>query len=315
LIKLEEVKKSFVTGILRKKQIEVVKGVSFEIQAGETLGLVGESGCGKTTLAKVILRLIPQSSGKIFFEGKDTASLKTEELKKLRAKMQLIFQHPEASLNPRMKVYDCIVEPLRIHRLCKQGSEEEKAIVSNLLEVVGLQSEHLSRYPNEISGGQAQRVVLARILSLQPKFLIADEPTSMLDVSVQAQILNLLKELQKKFNMAILFVSHDLEVVRCMSDRIAVMYKGDIIELGRAQKVFENPLHPYTKSLVESITYSLSFIKKGSKTYNQAHICESGQAIQGCSYCINCSKVNKECSNKPQLREIEEGHYAACWQV
>ncbi|AOY77640.1 oligopeptide/dipeptide ABC transporter ATP-binding protein [Clostridium formicaceticum] len=313
MIKAENLKKSFTTGIFRKRQIEVLKGVSFEIQAGETLGLVGESGCGKSTLAKIIVRLLPLSSGKIFFEGKDLTSLKTSEMQKTRSKMQLILQHPEAALNPRMKIYDCIVEPLRIHGLAEKGSKEERAIVEKLIEVVGLQPEHLTRYSKEISGGQAQRAVLARILSLEPKFIVADEPTSMLDVSVQAQILNLLKDIQKKFNMAYLFVSHDLEVVRWMSDRIAVMYKGNIIEIGRSEKVLENPIHPYTKSLVENIVNPLKAMKKSSKKEKTSPAFLDWKDDAACSYCISCPNVHQVCGSKPQLQEVETGHHVACW--
>lgn len=257
MIKVENLYKSYSTGIFKTKRIDVVKNISFEIQPGETLGLVGESGCGKSTLAKALLRLTPISAGKVFFEETDLLALKNNEMQRMRSKMQIILQHPEASLNPRMKIYDCIVEPMRVNRLIEAKSKEEKERVHYLIELVGLQPEHLKRYPNEISGGQAQRAALARILSMKPRFVIADEPTSMLDVSVQAQILNLLKNIQKKFNMAYLFISHDLEVVRWMSDRIAVMYKGSIVETGMPEEVLGNPKHPYTKSLVENMSFPL----------------------------------------------------------
>ncbi|AKL95885.1 oligopeptide/dipeptide ABC transporter, ATP-binding protein [Clostridium aceticum] len=315
MIKVENLKKSFTTGTFRKKQVEVLKGVSFEIEAGETLGLVGESGCGKSTLAKIILRLLPLSSGKIFFEGKEITSLKTNEMQKIRSKMQLILQHPEAALNPRMKIYDCIVEPLRIHGLVKKNSKEERAVVEELIEVVGLQPEHLTRYPSEISGGQAQRAVLARILSLEPRLIVADEPTSMLDVSVQAQILNLLKDVQKKFNMAYLFVSHDLEVVRWMSDRIAVMYRGDIVEMGRPEKVLENPLHPYTKSLVENIDNPLKQMKKRARREKAPTSALGGKEAVHCNYCTCCPNLHHGSASKPQLQEVETGHYVACWSI
>ncbi|MDN5364994.1 MAG: peptide/nickel transport system ATP-binding protein, partial [Thermacetogenium sp.] len=213
---MENLRKVFVTGVFRKRLVNAVDGVSFTISSGETLGLVGESGCGKSTLARVVLGLIPPSGGRIFFHGQEITEARAAELKKVRRKMQIIFQHPESALNPRMKIYDSLVEPMRIHRLVNNRREEKKK-AEELIELVGLHKEHLDRYPHELSGGQIQRVVLARILSLQPEFIVADEPTSMLDVSVQAQVLNLFKEIQKKFNISYLFISHDLEVVRWMS--------------------------------------------------------------------------------------------------
>lgn len=227
-VEVENLKKYFYSGIFRKKEIKAVDGVSFEIKEGKTLGLVGESGCGKTTVGRTILRLIEPTEGKMFFDGEDITSLNGSKLKKLGREMQIIFQNPESSLNPRMKIYDSIAEPLRIHKMCKKN--EEKEVIFELIETVNLNEELLFRYPHELSGGQIQRVAIARILSLNPKFIVADEPTSMLDVSVQAQILNLLKDLQRKYAISYLFISHDLEVVEWMSDEIAIMHKGKIVE-------------------------------------------------------------------------------------
>lgn len=227
-VEVENLKKYFYSGIFRKKEIKAVDGVSFEIKEGKTLGLVGESGCGKTTVGRTILRLIEPTEGKIFFDGEDITSLNGSKLKKLGREMQIIFQNPESSLNPRMKIYDSIAEPLRIHKICNKNEEKER--IFELIETVNLNEELLFRYPHELSGGQIQRVAIARILSLNPKFIVADEPTSMLDVSVQAQILNLLKDLQKKYAISYLFISHDLEVVEWMSDEIAIMRKGKIVE-------------------------------------------------------------------------------------
>ncbi|MBA7526784.1 Oligopeptide transport ATP-binding protein OppF [subsurface metagenome] len=227
-VEVENLKKYFYSGIFRKKVIKAVDGVSFEIKEGKTLGLVGESGCGKTTVGRTILRLIEPTEGKMLFDGEDITSLNGSKLKKLGREMQIIFQNPEASLNPRMKIYDSIAEPLRIHKICNKN--EEKEVIFELIETVNLNEELLFRYPHELSGGQIQRVAIARILSLNPKFIVADEPTSMLDVSVQAQILNLLKDLQKKYAISYLFISHDLEVVEWMSDEIAIMRKGKIVE-------------------------------------------------------------------------------------
>ena len=227
-LEVKDLKKYFYSGIFRKKVIKAVDGVSFEIKEGKTLGLVGESGCGKTTVGRTILRLTNPTEGKIIFDGRDITSLNGSELKKLGKEMQIIFQNPESSLNPRMKIYDSIAEPLRIHNICNKKEEKER--IFELIETVNLNEELLFRYPHEISGGQIQRVVIARILSLNPKFIVADEPTSMLDVSVQAQILNLLKDLQKKYALSYLFISHDMEVVEWMSDEIAIMHKGKIVE-------------------------------------------------------------------------------------
>lgn len=251
MIRVENLSKVYTTGIFKKRRFKAVDNVSFSIAPGETLGLVGESGCGKSTLARVILRLIPPSGGKVYFKGQDLAAASPKELNKIRGKMQIIFQHPETALNPRLTIYDSLIEPRRIQGLVRDQAEERE-LVFELLEQVGLHEEHLTRYPHELSGGQIQRVVLARILSLQPEFIVADEPTSMLDVSVQAQVLNIFKKIQQKYRLSFLFISHDLEVVRWMSDRIAVMRKGKIVELGPAEEVYQNPQHPYTSILVDA---------------------------------------------------------------
>lgn len=252
MIKAEQVSKSFSTGFIAKKDFLAVKDVTMNISRGETVGLVGESGCGKSTLAKLLLGLLPVTKGRIVFAEQDLARLNPKELRQLRLKMQIMFQHPESSLNPRIKLLDSIAEPARIHKLVAKGSSQERVLIQELMDLVGLRPEHLNRYPSELSGGQIQRGVLARVLSLKPEFLIVDEPTSMLDVSVQAQILNLLKVVQKRFNMACLFISHDLDVIKCMSDRTVIMKSGEVVETGLTQEVLANPRHPYTRNLVSA---------------------------------------------------------------
>jgi peptide/nickel transport system ATP-binding protein len=228
LLSVENLKKYYYSGVFNKKEIRAVDGVDLEIKSGRTLGLVGGSGCGKTTVARTILRLVEPTGGSIIFKERDITKLRGRELKNLGREMQIIFQNPETSLNPRMKIYDAILEPLRIHKLCSADEENEK--IHKLIGIVNLNKELLFRYPHELSGGQLQRVVIARILSLNPKFIVADEATSMLDPLVQAQILNLMKDLQEKLGISYLFISHDMDVVEWMSDEIAVMDKGKIVD-------------------------------------------------------------------------------------
>ena len=228
LLSVENLKKYYYSGVFNKKEIRAVDGVDLEIKSGRTLGLVGGSGCGKTTVARTILRLVEPTDGSIVFDGRDITKLRGREMKNLGREMQIIFQNPETSLNPRMKISDAILEPLRIHKLC--GADEENEKIHQLIEIVNLNKELLFRYPHELSGGQLQRVVIARILSLNPKFIVADEATSMLDPLVQAQILNLMKDLQEKLGISYLFISHDMDVVEWMSDEIAVMDKGKIVD-------------------------------------------------------------------------------------
>ncbi len=306
---MENLSKSYTTGIFKKQQFKAVDDVTFTIAPGETLGLVGESGCGKSTLARAILRLITPSKGRVFFKGRDVAAAGTRELNKIRGKMQIIFQHPETALNPRLRIYDSITEPMRIQNVVSDRAEERER-VSALLEQVGLYEEHLTRYPHELSGGQIQRVVLARILSLHPEFIVADEPTSMLDVSVQAQVLNIFKEIQQKYDISYLFISHDLEVVRWMSDRMAVMYKGRIVEIGPTEEVYQNPQHPYTTLLVDA------FISFNNSQNESTEIVMSHEIRpEGCRYAPFCSAASAACDEVPELKEVTRGHYAACRHV
>ncbi|MDR2446809.1 MAG: ABC transporter ATP-binding protein [Treponema sp.] len=254
MIAIKNLSVSYSAGLMKKKRRSILEDVSFDIQDGETLALIGESGCGKSTLAKAVLRLIPCDSGDVRLNGVNLSQLRRGPLRVYRKDMQIIFQNPESALNPRMRIYDSIAEMLRIHRLCAPRGQDERARVMALTEMVGLGAEHLRRYPHELSGGQVQRAVLARILSVRPKFLIADEPTSMLDVSVQAQILSLLRRTQAKNRHACLFISHDLDVVRIISDRIVVLHEGRIVETGVTDRVLDNPQHEYTSSLIRQFS-------------------------------------------------------------
>jgi oligopeptide/dipeptide ABC transporter ATP-binding protein len=251
MLEVKRLKKYFLTGIINKKEIKAVDGVSFSIPDKSMFGLVGESGCGKTTVGRLILRLVEPTAGEITFNGIDIMKLSKRNMRKCRPKMQIIFQDPESSLNPRMRVEDIIAEPMRYYKAVP--ASEIKSRVMKLMEDVGLQEEHLNRYPHEMSGGQNQRVVFARVLSLHPEFIVADEPTSGLDVSVQAQILKLLKKLQGEYGFSCLFISHDLNLVRMLTENVGVMYLGKIVEQGPTERIFNHPMHPHTRALISSV--------------------------------------------------------------
>jgi oligopeptide transport system ATP-binding protein len=296
----------------RGGEIRAVDGVSFTIGRGETLGLVGESGCGKSTTARAILRLEPVTSGRIFFEGSDIAALKGETLRKIYRDIQIIFQDPYASLNPRMTVGEIVAEPLRNYRLAQGDALEQR--VRELFSLVGLDPRFINRYPHEFSGGQRQRIGVARALALNPRLIICDEPVSALDVSIQAQIINLLEELQEQFGFSYLFIAHDLSVVRHVSARVAVMYLGRIVDLAPERELYENPLHPYTQALLSAIPIPDPEVEKTRKRIIlQGEIPAPDARIQGCRFKTRCPRRFLPCdTHDPVLREAGPGHFTAC---
>uniref|UniRef100_A0A7J3TFU0 ABC transporter ATP-binding protein n=2 Tax=cellular organisms TaxID=131567 RepID=A0A7J3TFU0_9EURY len=311
MIRVENLKKYFSSGVFRKKYIKAVDGISFEIIKGETFGLVGESGCGKTTVGRLILRLIEPTEGKIFFKNINILGLSKEDLQKLRPKMQIIFQDPDSSLNPRKKIGESIAEVLKLHKIVSKNKIKEKVI--ELIEMVGLNPEHINRYPHELSGGQNQRVAIARVLAMNPEFIVADEPTSSLDLNVQAQILFLLRELQKKLGLTFLFISHNLEVIKVMADRIAVMYLGKLIEVGKTSEIFNGSKHPYTQALLSAVPVLDPEAKQKRKIVLEGEISNPINSPSGCRFHTRCPYREKICENiEPKMINIRDGHQVAC---
>ena len=322
LLQVEDMKKYYPIkgGILNRTvgQIKAVDGVSFEIREGETLGLVGESGCGKSTIGRQIVGLEKPTEGKIYYGGRDLTSIGRKEMKKIRTDIQIVFQDPYSSLNPRKHIYEILAQPMLYHGISTRASLDQD--LERLLDMVGLSRTALGRYPHEFSGGQRQRIVIAKALSLNPKFLVCDEPVSALDVSIQAQILNLLKSLQKELNLTCLFVGHGLGAVNYVSDRIAVMYLGKIVEMGEAKDVFMNPVHPYTHALIQAAPVPDPELEEKGQTILQGEIGSSVNPPSGCRFHPRCPFATERCKmEEPVLKACVKAeqaggkeHQAAC---
>jgi peptide/nickel transport system ATP-binding protein/oligopeptide transport system ATP-binding protein len=293
--------------------VQAVDDVSFSVRQGETVGLVGESGCGKTTVGRTVLRLIEPTGGKVTFDGVEVFSLKGQQLKAMRRNMQIIFQDPYASLDPRMPIGESIMEGLRVHNIGTPRMRFEIAI--EMLRKVGLEDYHARRYPHEFSGGQRQRIGIARALALQPKFIVADEPVSALDVSIQSQVLNILKDLQGEFGLTYLFIAHNLSVVEHISDRVAVMYLGKMVEFADRQELFRNPLHPYTQALMSAIPIPDPTMRR-ERIILQGDVPSPLNPPGGCRFHPRCPVALDHCKvEEPPFREVSQDHWVACWRV
>lgn len=293
-----------------KKMIKAVDDISFPVYRGETLGIVGESGCGKSTTGRSILRLHENTSGQILFDGKDISTVSSSEMRQLRRKMQMIFQDPYASLNPKKSIREILTEPLRVHGLDTPKEREHKAI--EIMEIVGLSEYHLDRYPHEFSGGQRQRIGIARAVILRPDIIVADEPVSALDVSIQSQVINLLLQLQKEFHLTYVFISHDLGVVQHISDRVGVMYLGKLVEIADAQHIFTNPMHPYTKALLSAVPITHPDEKK-ERIIIKGDLPSPANPPSGCTFHPRCANAMEICKTQaPTLQIIDETQSVAC---
>ncbi len=316
LVEVEDLRMHFpiYKGILRRQvgAVKAVDGLTFDIRRGETLGLVGESGCGKSTTGRAILRLYNPTAGKIKFEGSNIADLNRSDLRKMRPRMQMIFQDPQASLNPRMTVGSIVSEPLDEHGVV--SGKQKKARVSELLDAVGLDPSFINRYPHEFSGGQRQRIGIARALALDPEFIVCDEPIAALDVSIQAQVVNLLEDLQGKLGLTYLFISHDLSMVRHIADRVAVMYLGKVMELASVDQLFKNPKHPYTKALLSAVPVPDPKIEaKRERIILKGDVPNPANPPSGCVFSTRCPVAEKKCFDlSPQWRDLGGDRYVAC---
>ncbi len=319
LVQVRGLKKHFpiTSGIVIQRQVGAVRAVddvSFDVYKGETLGLVGESGCGKSTTGRTVLQLYKPTAGNVTFEGRELTALSSEELRKTRQRMQMIFQDPFASLNPRMSVGRIVSEPLEIHKIIPNRKEQQE-YVENLLERVGLNPFYINRYPHEFSGGQRQRIGIARALALKPSFIVADEPISALDVSIQAQVVNLLEDLQEEFNLTYLFIAHDLSMVRHICDRVAVMYLGKIVELASADELYDNPLHPYTQSLLSAVPVPDPIVEMDrQRIILTGDVPSPANPPKGCNFNTRCPVAFDLCYQEPDpvLVEHSPGHWVSC---
>ena len=316
LVEVKNLKKYFdiSTGLFSSRPLKAVDDVSFDIKRGETLGLVGESGCGKTTVGRTLLQLYTPTSGQIIYDGKEIKG--KAAINEFRKKATMVFQDPYSSLNPRMTVSDIIAEPLDIHKMYASKEEREKKVLE-LMDHVGLNSEHASRYAHEFSGGQRQRIGIARALAINPEFIVCDEPVSALDVSIQAQVINMFGELQEKMGLTYLFIAHDLLVVRHISDRIAVMYLGKMVELADSAVMYERPLHPYSKALMSAVPVPDPKIARANQRIAlSGDIPSPLNAPSGCPFRTRCAYACERCAEEmPAFREIEKGHFVACHRV
>ena len=320
LLRVKDLKKHFpiTRGIIIQRQVGAVMavdGISFDVHKGETLGLVGESGCGKSTTGRTILQLYRPTAGEVHFEGTDLVQLKGEELRRMRRRMQMIFQDPYASLNPRMTVGNIIGEPLEVHGIAKGKERRER--VQELLRVVGLNPYFVNRYPHEFSGGQRQRIGVARALALNPAFIVCDEPISALDVSIQAQVVNLLEDLQDEFTLTYLFIAHDLSMVRHISTRVAVMYLGKLVELTDRDSLYHHPQHPYTKALLSAVPIPDPVVEeKRRRTILEGDVPSPVNPPKGCNFNARCPVAIDRCFEEdPEFREVASGHWCACHLV
>jgi oligopeptide/dipeptide ABC transporter ATP-binding protein len=317
LLRVDDLKMHFpiYRGVFQRQvgAVRAVDGVSFDVRRGETLGLVGESGCGKSTTGRTILQLYKPTAGNVIFDGTDLVNLKGEQMRQMRRKMQMIFQDPYASLNPRMTVAQLVGEPLMVHNVATGAEISER--VAHLLKVVNLNPAFASRYPHEFSGGQRQRIGVARALALQPSFIICDEPISALDVSIQAQVVNLLEELQDQFHLTYLFIAHDLSMVRHISDRVAVMYLGVIVEMAARDELYTKPLHPYTQALLSAVPIPDPVADaKRKRTILQGDVPSPANPPSGCRFRTRCPIAEAICAEtRPEFREIRPGHFVACF--
>jgi len=319
LVQVRHLKKYFpiMRGVIQRHvgDVKAVDDVTFDIYKGETLGLVGETGCGKTTVGRTIIRLYEPTAGQVIFDGVDLARLKSSELRRMRRRMQMIFQDPYASLNPRMTVGAIIAEPMEVHRIA--GRNERRERVEELLEMVGLNPYFANRYPHEFSGGQRQRIGIARALALNPDLIVCDEPISSLDVSIQAQVVNLLEELQDRMGLTYLFIAHDLSMVRHISDRMAVMYLGKIVELTDRDEIYLNPLHPYTQALMSAVPVPDPEVEeRRQRIILKGDLPSPANPPKGCNFNTRCPVAMDICfEEEPEFREVKPGHWVACHRV